>query len=299
MRYRICHITRFSYDNSAYQSQNEVRMRPSDSPSQRCLEYSLETDPSGAMLEYSDYYGNRVHALSIRNPHRALTIVSRATVECIPAGELAVEPVSFEEFLVQDKARGQSEYDFLNPSTHVNFSEPLKRFFWMSHPKPSESVSEYVLRVTAFVRDQFAYEPGVTRVSSSVDEILSIGAGVCQDFAHLTIGVLRLAGVPARYVSGYLAPHPEVPKEAWLGTQASHAWLEAQIPGIGWVGIDPTNGCRADVRHVRVAIGRDYADVPPFRGVYRSQGKQQSMNVDLTVEPLPEPRQTQTQSSQQ
>jgi len=107
---------------------------------------------------------------------------------------------------------------------------------------------------------------------------------VCQDFAHLTIGILRLAGVPARYVSGYLAPAPNEPI-GWM-QQASHAWLEAWLPGSGWVGYDPTNRCRADERHIGMAIGRDYNDVPPLRGVYSSGGAHSTMRVDLNVEPL-------------
>ena len=139
-------------------------------------------------------------------------------------------------------------------------------------------------QIVAFVRDQFSYEPGVTQAHSTVDEILTIGAGVCQDFAHLTIAILRLAGVPARYVSGYLAPPPSSSQQVPLESQASHAWIEAQVPGEGWAGFDPTHGCRTDTRHIKVAIGRDYSDVTPLRGVYRSFGKKQTMTVDLRLE---------------
>ena len=116
--------------------------------------------------------------------------------------------MSFEEFLRDDRARVQTEYDFLGASPYVPFSERMKKFFWIARPGRTDDVAAYVQQIVAFVRDQFSYEPGVTRVHSTVDEILTIGAGVCQDFAHLTIAILRLAGVPARYVSGYLAPPP-------------------------------------------------------------------------------------------
>jgi len=178
------------------------------------------------------------------------------------------------------------EFDFLSPSHHVPHSQSLRKFFWMARPDPDEDVAEYTGRIVRFIRDQFAYEPGVTVVHSTADEILRVGGGVCQDFAHLTLGVLRLAGVPSRYVSGYLAPPPGSPGIEQLGAQASHAWVEAELPGLGWVGFDPTHGCRADERHIRVAVGRDYADVPPLRGVYRSQGATQIMSVDLTIEPV-------------
>ena len=109
----------------------------------------------------------------------------------------------------------------------------------------------------------------------------SVGAGVCQDFAHLTIAILRLAGVPSRYVSGYLAP---MPGTSQVGDQASHAWIEAQLPSQGWIGFDPTHGCSTDARHIKVAIGRDYSDVTPLRGVYRSLGSKQAMAVELKIE---------------
>jgi transglutaminase-like putative cysteine protease len=138
--------------------------------------------------------------------------------------------------------------------------------------------------VVAFVRDQFSYEPGKTGAHSTVDEILTIGAGVCQDFAHLTIAILRLAGVPARYVSGYLAPPEGSSGHLSIESQATHAWIEAQLPAQGWAGFDPTHGCRTDARHIKVAIGRDYSDVTPLRGVYRSFGNKQRMTVDLRLE---------------
>jgi transglutaminase-like putative cysteine protease len=166
----------------------------------------------------------------------------------------------------------------------------------MARPLQTEDVTDYTNRIVASVHAQFAYEPGTTKVQSTADEILSAGAGVCQDFAHLTIGVLRLAGIPSRYVSGYLAPASDDNVES-VGAQASHAWLEAQLPGAGWTGFDPTNGCQVDQRHIRVAVGRDYSDVPPMRGVYRSSGGSQVMTVDLRIEPESSPDQQQSQSA--
>jgi transglutaminase-like putative cysteine protease len=187
----------------------------------------------------------------------------------------------FENFLRNDNLRSQEEYDFLSPSRYIPFSEQLKKFFWMVRPRMKEPVADYSRRVVTWVCDQFAYEPGTTNVYSDVNQVLSAGAGVCQDFAHLTIGVLRLAGVPARYVSGYLAPRLDRGRRP-LGTQASHAWLEVMLPD-GWFGFDPTHGSRVTDHHLRLAVGRDYADVPPIRGVYRSAGKRQTMGVSLDI----------------
>ncbi len=285
MLFQIRHTTRFKYEQAAYESHNELRMRPLEGPRQRCISFGLEIDPVGAMMEYQDFYGNSVHALSVYPPHDALEIAAQSLVERLPDLDDAAGAMTFREFLARDLSRNRLEYDFLNASTYVPFSDPLRKFFWMVHPANDEDVFEYVQRVVVFVRDQFEYEPGLTQVHSTADEILTIGGGVCQDFAHLMIGVLRLAGVPARYVSGYLAPMAKSAPVTRAASSASHAWLEAQVPLLGWVGFDPTHGCRTDCRHIRVAIGRDYADVPPIKGVFRTTGGKHKMTVELDIEP--------------
>ncbi len=287
MLLRICHTTRFTYDAPAYQSHNEARMRPLDSAGQKCLEFALEVEPAASFFEFDDYYGNHVHAFSIHEQHESLTIVARSLVQSTIEQGALPPSMSFEEFLHDDLARTQSEYDFLGTSPFVPFSERMRKFFWIARPQRTDDVGAYVQHVAAFVRDQFSYEPGVTRVHSTADEILTTGAGVCQDFAHLTIAILRLAGVPARYVSGYLAPSAGASQQVPLESQASHAWIEAQLPTHGWAGFDPTHGCITDARHIKVAVGRDYSDVTPLRGVYRSFGSRQTMTVDLKLEREP------------
>jgi transglutaminase-like putative cysteine protease len=299
MLLRIVHTTRFEYEKPAYQSHNEVRMRPLDGPDQRCVKFELETRPNASSLEYRDYYGNCVFALSVHQPHSEFSVVARSVVERPPANSPVPVETPFETFLLDDRLRYQAEYDFLGASRHIPFSDPIRKFFWMSRPRRAEDVTDYTNRIVTYVHAQFAYEPGKTKVQSTADEILSVGAGVCQDFAHLTIGVLRLAGIPSRYVSGYLAPALDSGVQS-VGAQASHAWLEVQLPGAGWTGFDPTNGCQVDQRHIRVAVGRDYSDVPPMRGVYRSTGSLQTMTVELSVEPeLPQHSQSDPNSKQQ
>ena len=128
-------------------------------------------------------------------------------------------------------SRNRLEYDFLSASRHVPFSEPMRKFFWLAKPDPSEDVAAYANRIVAFIRDQFVYEPGMTKVHSTADEILSVGGGVCQDFAHLTIGVLRLAGIPARYVSGYLAPAAKSDEsKPWARKRVTRGWRR-NFPG--------------------------------------------------------------------
>lgn len=283
MRYRIVHSTRFEYVEPACDSQNELRMRPWDRGAQRCTAFDLHVSEPASLVEYDDFFGNRTHSISVSGPHRELEIVARSIVEVDPPAPPPATGVTLVEFLRDDAVRNNVYCEYLGPSEFVPFSERLRRFFWMARPLEQEDIGAYVMRMVAYVRDQFEYETRSTHVHSSLNDILNSGGGVCQDFAHLTIGVLRLAGVPARYVSGYLAP-ASADAALDVTAQASHAWLEAWLPGLGWCGYDPTHRCAVDGRHIVVAIGRDYADVPPLRGVYRNGGGQSLMTVDLRVE---------------
>jgi len=284
MLLRISHRTRYVYDQPAHDSHNELRLRPLDDAGQRCLSFELIIDQPASVIIYRDFFGNHAHSVSVSAPHRELTIVAHSLVE---RPDTLAEPgpeTMFRDFLRDDEAHLRDYCEFLDPSCYVPFSERLQKLFWMARPGDTEDVGLYVARIVAWVRDQFDYQKARTHVHSSVDDILKTGSGVCQDFAHLTIGLLRLAGVPARYVSGYLAPALAPTGAASLGEQASHAWIEAWLPRSGWTGFDPTHRYRTDERHVRVAVGRDYADVPPLKGMYRSNAASQVMTVDLNVE---------------
>ena len=287
MRFRITHSTRFRYDQPAYASHNELRIRPADGGDQHCLAFALIADQPAAILEYRDFFGNHAHSLSVSPPHDVLTIVAESLIDRTPVPVPAYAETSFAQFLADDRRRNNLYCEFLNSSRFIPFSERLRKFFWMSvRPGDNEDVAVYVMRVLTFVRDQFEYETTKTHVFSSLNDILKSGGGVCQDFAHLTIGLLRLAGLPTRYVSGYLAPAAPTSAVTHLGQQASHAWFETWLPGSGWTAYDPTNRCRAGERHLKLAIGRDYADVPPLKGIYRSDSARAAMTVTLSVEPL-------------
>ncbi len=283
MLYRIVHTTRFEYEEPAYDSQNELHVRPWDRDGQRCVAFDLTTNEPSSTLEYNDFFGNRAHSVCVSAPHRQLEIVARSIVDLETPSIPAETGVTLVEFLRDDAVRNNTYFEYLNPSHYIPFSDRLRKFFWMARPQEREDIGLYVSRMVAYVRDQFEYETTATNVHSSLNDILDSGGGVCQDFAHLTIGILRLAGIPARYVSGYLGPaSPDSPPDP--AAQASHAWLEAWLPGTGWCGFDPTHRCAVDGRHIGVAVGRDYADVPPLRGVFRSDGVESVMRVDLRVE---------------
>jgi transglutaminase-like putative cysteine protease len=151
------------------------------------------------------------------------------------------------------------------------------------HPQLSEDVTAYVERMMLYVHDQFGYDRATTHVHSTIDDILTLGGGVCQDFAHLSIGLLRLAGIPTRYVSGYLAPDLANPVPTTSPRLASHAWIEALLPGAGWTGFDPTHRIRTTLRHIRVAVGRDFSDLPMISGIYHSGGGLRRMTYELQI----------------
>src|SRR5208282_4818939 len=208
MRLTTIHTTKFSYDLPAYESHNQLRLKPLNSEFQRVLQFRFSSDPPASVLEYEDGFGNIVHSISVYPPHDELTIVVESLVERLPEPQKQLPRVRFSEYLTDDDARSKEQYDFLHQSQYVPFSERLRKFFWATRPDQREDVAQYVRRTVGYIRDQFHYEKGATSVQSNLDDILTAGCGVCQDFAHLATGVLRLAGVPTRYVSGYLAPEP-------------------------------------------------------------------------------------------
>jgi transglutaminase-like putative cysteine protease len=283
MRFRIKHVTRYVYERPASHSHNDVRLTPIDAPDQKCVAFRLEVTPAAEISEYRDSFGNLTHSIDIRPPHTELVISSESVVERSAMPAQLSDRITIHDYLAGDSARTKEYAEFLNPSRYVPFSDRLRKFFWSVRPQLSEDVTAYTERMILYVRNQFGYDGGTTHVHSTVDDILTAGGGVCQDFAHLSIGLLRLAGIPARYVSGYLAPDPDRSSKSPPPELASHAWIEALLPGTGWTGFDPTHRTRTMIRHIRIAVGRDYNDLPPVSGVYTSAGGSRQMAYELEV----------------
>jgi transglutaminase-like putative cysteine protease len=287
MIFQIGYTTRFVYEQPAFNSVNEIHLAPIDGADQRLLSFSLNVQPQGAIREHRDRFGNLAHEVVVDEPHNELVIHAESMVERPGAAEQPAMPTRFASYLENDEARLRNYSDFLNPSRYVPFSDRLRSCFWSVRPEPAEDVAWYVRRVVTYVREQFGYDKSATHVHSTADDILTAGGGVCQDFAHLTIGLFRLAGIPARYVSGYLAPNRRDPK-APPPELASHAWLEVLLPGTGWSGFDPTHRSPVTTHHIRVAVGADYGDVPPVSGHYKTAGGGQKMSFELRVEEAPQ-----------
>ena len=252
MKLEIVHSTRYQYSGAIAETVMEVRLRPMDGAGQDCVDFALELSSGIQPRTYMDGFGNHVHYFNLVRPHTSLSILSRSVVET----GLGMEPDPAGE-LVLDFLR------FRSPVNDVAGVRELARAHPIADPASPESVEQALDDLTRSISRDFAYDKTVTNVYSAVDDVLTLKAGVCQDFAHLFIAVARAMGVPARYVSGYI----HIPAEHGSAS-ASHAWAEAWVPENGWIGYDATRPVRVSENHVRLAVGRDYSDAAPTRGVY-------------------------------
>lgn len=279
MYYTIRHITRFRYSTPISESIMEVRIQPRSEGNQHSLDFRLHTSPRAHIMNYRGEFGNRVHHFDVPNYHSQLTITAEALVDVAPLAELPfmLDAHAWEEL---DQLTADDEYwDFLMPSHFATPSDLLYVFMREQNIQRRADPLTVLRDITSTIHDTFEYMPKVTRVDSPIDDALLQRRGVCQDFAHIMITLVRQLGIPCRYVSGYLFHH----SRSRASSDATHAWVEALLPNLGWVGFDPTNNTLADERHIRVAIGRDYADVPPTRGTFRGKADSElSVTVKIT-----------------
>ena len=286
-RYHLTHATEFVYDGPVHESYNEVRLRPIHDDRQSCVSFRLSTQPSSRGSSFRDGYGNWIHLFNILPQHRKLRIEADAVVLVHEAPVITPGGMTLAE-LEGAKADLQEEhYDFVSATSFVPYLPELAEIGKAAEEDCDGTVAGFVQTAADFIHGNFTYMKGATHVHSSVGDSLSLRAGVCQDFAHVLLGVVRMRGLPARYVSGYLVTGtagPGAKQEEVIGGQASHAWAEVFLPGTGWIGFDPTLGKPIALRHIRVAYGRDYGDVPPVRGVYKGRAGQ-SLSVDVCFRP--------------
>lgn len=284
MRFTIRHVTRFTYDSPITESVMEARMQPRSDGTQRCLRFWLSTEPASRVLMYQDHDGNIVHYFDIPRRHARLVLTAEALVDSMPAPPLPgqLEAGAWQR-LDDMSARGEF-WEYLAPSTFAQQTPLLAAFAEELGGARGDDPLADIRRLSAGMYQTLEYRQETTQVDSPIDEALSSRRGVCQDFAHIFIALARRLGVPARYVSGYLFHQADVADRSVDG--ATHAWAEVLLPELGWVGIDPTNNLVTGERHVRVAVGRDYADVPPTRGVYKgNSGAKSELAVSVAVGP--------------
>jgi transglutaminase-like putative cysteine protease len=282
MLYTIRHVTKFSYDTPVRESVMEARMQPRTEGTQRCAHFGLSTTPVSRVMRYQDHDGNIVHHFNIPGRHARLTIKAEALVESGPAAPLPDRIEGDGWSRLEAMTAGGEYWDLLEPSAFARTTPLLEDLARELKFEAGDDPLVMIRTLNNSLFGTFAYTPKSTRVDSPIDDALRSRQGVCQDFAHVMIALVRSAGVPCRYVSGYLFHRVEDHDRSSDG--ATHAWVEALLPDLGWVGFDPTNDLIAGERHVRVAVGRDYADVPPTRGVFQGTSAVRSeLAVAVTV----------------
>ncbi|MDA8438962.1 MAG: transglutaminase family protein [Propionibacterium sp.] len=276
LRYRIAHQTVLHYDRPASSSHNEVRMTPVNEPGQLTLDSRLRARPITWNATYTDYWGTTVMSLESLAPHEELAIEVLSTVERSDAERLRGHGLTWAE--LTDDAVVDAQLEFLTRRRRTRLDDAVLAE-WTGELE-CLSPAETVEAVSRRVHEQVRYMPGVTTVNSDAQHTVETRQGVCQDLTHLTITLLRHLGVPARYVSGYVCPIPDLPVGG-TAVGESHAWLEWWDGA--WLPVDPTNMNPVGLEHVVVARGRDYDDVPPMRGVYQGVGTSTlSVQVEFT-----------------
>jgi transglutaminase-like putative cysteine protease len=283
MFYAIRHFTRYRYSRSVWQSMMEVRMHPRSEGNQRCFVFQLSVNPRARIFGYTDSYGNLVHHFDLPSRHSQLTIISDALVN-IENQPLIPEDMEYEAWQdLEDLVERKDYWDMLMPSYFARTSPELEKLAGEigADERKRRSPLAFLRDIASGVHSSFKYVKKSTRVNSPIEDALQSRQGVCQDFAHIMIVLVRNARIPCRYVSGYLYHSRETDSVA---EGATHAWVEALLPRLGWVGFDPTMNAIASEKHIRTAIGRDYADVPPTMGMMKGKADTQ-LQVRVRVTP--------------
>ena len=238
-----------------------MRLKPLDTHGQHCLSFTLHTEPLDEVLQYKDRFGNDVRHFDVIQPHQRLVVSARSEV-------LTTALFNHDE----DQLSPVDEYDYLMATEYAPITAAIREIAYECCTP--ELPLETAQRIMRTVHGLIVYEKGATDVTTSAAKALELGRGVCQDFSHLMLAACRSQQIPARYVSGYLYNNGL--------SSATHAWVDVHIPGQGWISLDPTHNLEQNEAYVRIAVGRDYGDVPPTQGVFVGNGKEQ-MDVDVTV----------------
>ncbi|MGX9791265.1 transglutaminase family protein [Mycobacterium sp. MMS18-G62] len=286
--YQITHRTVYRYSDVVTSSYGRGFLTPRDLPRQRCLSHELVIEPEAADSSTSrDVYGNISSYFHVTERHRTLSITSNSVVEVDPpppelyGGGSARAPWEIARPVGLDGALATEFTLDLQPP---EITDELRAYAAPSF-EPERPLIDVLRDLTSRIYADFTYRSGSTTVSTQVAEVLAAGEGVCQDFARLAIACLRANGLAASYVSGYLATDPPPGKERMIGIDATHAWASVWTPQNQWLGLDPTNDQMVDERYINVAFGRDYADVPPLRGIIYTDSERSVIDVAVDVAP--------------
>ena len=290
MKYKITHTTIYNYTEAVPICHNEVHLTPRDHKRQTCLAHRLRIRPEPARIDTRiDSFGNHAGWFSIQEGHDRLAVTAHSQVQIAepevpaPGGTPPWEEIR-DRFALGQPPWWLEARQFVYASPHVPLTEALRAYAQPSFPAGQPWLAG-LLDLTRRINAEFQYDPAATTINTPVATVLRQRRGVCQDFAHLQIACLRSLGLPARYVSGYLLTTPPPGQPRLVGADASHAWVSAFCPEVGWIDFDPTNNQIPSTRHVTLAWGRDYSDVCPIKGVLVGGG-QHRMRVAVDVVPL-------------
>ncbi len=287
MRFQVRHVTSYRYGDPVSLCHNIAHLKPRDLPGQRVLASQLRIDPWPAVSrEHSDFFGNRVSYFCVQQSHRTLEIGAASEVEISPQPlpNLADSP-PWEQVpvrLYEDRTPASIEARIFSLHSHYVPDEPAAVDFARPSFPLGRPILEAVQDLMGRIYRELEFDPSFTSVATPVSDVLAHRRGVCQDFAHLVLACLRGLGLPARYVSGYIETLPPPGQMKLQGADASHAWIAVYVPGMGWQDFDPTNNQIPQGQHIRVALGRDFDDVTPVRGVFYGGGEHQ-LQVEVDV----------------
>lgn len=276
-RFFIHHVTKYTYPEPVRDSANQIMLYPIKDANQEVQSQRIAITGEPFVEQFVDYYGNESGSFMNIAPHTGLRIDSNIVV--------ITKPIKFPLDEVEIEKQWEHLIEIKNIVPFIDF---IKQEFFTALPEVKQiadsgfykSVSVYVAvqQLNTYVYENFKYIQGITNVETTLDEVWKLRAGVCQDFAHMLLVMLRLLNIPARYVSGYVCAHGNTLR----GEGATHAWVEAYIPFYGWLGLDPTNNCIVNDGHVRLAIGRNFSDCSPVKGTYKGTAKQ-TLEVGVSV----------------
>ncbi len=277
VQFHIVHRTSYHYDQAVTENKNILRIYPYQTECQHVLDQTVRISGNPSVIETKDSFGNRMGMFTLHSPHTELIIESEIQIQnqaCNKRATAEKASKSWEDLSLL--ARDTTFQLFLNPREFAPIPEIKEA---VEHLMPQgKTPFEVAMDMTTYVYTHFAYRPGSTNVHTETLDVWKLKAGVCQDFAHVLIYLLRLAQLPARYVSGYICPNAD----GLIGDGATHAWVEVYIPQYGWLGVDPTNNCCAEEKYVSVAVGRDYKDIAPIKGEFTGQART-TLQVVVTV----------------
>lgn len=276
--YHIKHITRYRYASPVIDCANQIMLYPIQDTQQVLKKHELNISHKPELEEFIDYFGNRVGIFTVVNPITDLTIESDIEIGIMPA---LIPETSYSVKEQWNKlAELREVFPFMDFMMLENF-EHENEILSVINKLVDHSLTpfENAQLLSKYVYDNFEYRKGVTSVETEAEEIWKLKAGVCQDFAHILLVMLRIVGIPARYVSGYICPK----NHELRGEGATHAWVEVCVPFYGWMGLDPTNNCIASDKHVRLAIGRNFSDCTPVKGTYKGSSEH-TLEVSVVIE---------------